>query len=56
MYMEAGAMSQNIHLACTAMGIGSVDYAGYLDAQIDESLALDGLYESVIHLCIVGTI
>jgi SagB-type dehydrogenase family enzyme len=55
-FIEAGAISQNIHLACTALGVGSCDFGAYIDADIDRSLGFDGISQTVIHTIIAGVI
>lgn len=55
-FLEVGAISQNIHLACTALGIGSCDFGGYIDADIDKVLGYDGISKTVIHTVIAGII
>jgi SagB-type dehydrogenase family enzyme len=55
-FIEAGAISQNIHLACTALGLGSCDYGGYVDADVDKHLGFDGITKTVIHTIITGII
>lgn len=53
---ECGAMSQNIHLATVAQGLGSVDAGGFYDEEIHEALDLDGEYQAFLHAVVVGTI
>lgn len=52
---EAGSISQNIHLAITALGLGSVDCASYLSNEAHKTLKLDGVYKHLFHTIIVGT-
>lgn len=54
-FIELGEISQNIHLAATALGYGSVDVQGFYDEQINEALGLDGKYRVTLHSIIVGT-
>lgn len=51
---ECGAMSQNIHLATVAQGLGSVDAGGFYDEEIHEALELDGFYQTFLHAVVVG--
>ncbi|HEV9035744.1 MAG TPA: SagB/ThcOx family dehydrogenase [Puia sp.] len=55
-FLEAGGISQNIHLASTALGIGSCDFGAFIDADIDRSLGFDGISQTVIHTIITGII
>ncbi|MCU0285255.1 MAG: SagB/ThcOx family dehydrogenase [Acidobacteria bacterium] len=54
--IEAGEISENIHLICTAMGIGPCDVGGYAKHRLEENLSLDGLSQHVIHLTVIGKI
>jgi SagB-type dehydrogenase family enzyme len=52
--IEAGATAQNIHLAATAMGVGSCDVGGYKKRACERLIAVDGLSEHVVHMTVVG--
>lgn len=52
--IEAGEISQNIHLACTGLGLASCDIGGYEKVNFEQMLNLDGLSKHLIHLTIVG--
>lgn len=52
--IEAGAISQNIHLATESLGYGSVDCASVYDDEAHEALGLDGLFQTLLHTVIVG--
>jgi SagB-type dehydrogenase family enzyme len=52
--LEAGHVAQNMNLAATALGLGSVDIGGYFDRQADELLGLDGLTHSTIYMVGIG--
>lgn len=52
--LEAGHVAQNMNLAATALGLGSVNIGGYFDRQADELLGLDGLTHSTLYLVGVG--
>lgn len=52
---EIGSISQNIHLAVTAIGLGSVDCASYYRNQAHQILCLDGLYQHLFHTVLIGT-
>lgn len=53
-FHESGAISQNIHLAVTALGLGSVDCASICENEMHDVLQLDGHFKSVLHAIIVG--
>lgn len=51
---EAGSISQNIHLAVTALGLGSVDCASYYISEAQQVLNIDGIYKHLFHTIVVG--
>lgn len=53
-FMEAGYIAQNIHLASTALGFGSLDCSGVYDDEAHEAMGIDGLYETLAHTVILG--
>lgn len=53
-FLDSGYMAQNIHLATTGLGYGSVDCASLYDDEAHEALGIDGLYETLVHAVIVG--
>lgn len=53
-FVEAGAMSAHLHLACAALGFGSVDCSSVYDDEIHHALGIDGVYETLVHACVVG--
>ncbi|MDH7598429.1 MAG: SagB/ThcOx family dehydrogenase [Sedimentisphaerales bacterium] len=53
-YMEAGHMSQNIYLAATAMGLGSVAIGAFFDRHVNDLFSLDGVNSAVIYLHAIG--
>ena len=55
-FIETGAISQNINLASTALGIGSCDYAGFIDADIEKALGFDGMHQTLLHTIVAGII
>ncbi len=55
-FQEIGGMAQNLHLATTALGLGSVDCAAFFEDEVNKSLNLDGIYQVVLHSTLVGTI
>lgn len=55
-FQEVGAMSQNLHLLASGLGLGSVDCASFFEDDVHKALGMDGIYESIIHSILVGTI
>jgi SagB-type dehydrogenase family enzyme len=53
-FLEAGAIAAHLHLACVALGFGSVDCSGVYDDEAHEALGIDGVYEALLHTVIVG--
>lgn len=53
---EIGAISQNLNLAVTALGLGSIDCASYFENEVNAALKLDGVFRSILHTSLVGTI
>ncbi|KXS52817.1 SagB/ThcOx family dehydrogenase [Marinobacter persicus] len=51
-YMETGALAQNVHLQSTALGAGCVLVAGFDDAKVKEALRLPSNMEPTALLCI----
>lgn len=51
-YMESGALAQNVYLQCTALGIGCVLVAGFDDAVAKEAFGLGSGLEPTALLCI----
>lgn len=53
-YMEAGHISQDIYLAASAMGLGSVAIGAFFDDQVNALLGLDGIGRAAIYIQAVG--
>lgn len=51
-FMETGALTQNVHLQSTALGVGCVLVAGFDDARVKEALQLPADLEPTALLCI----
>ncbi|WP_176475671.1 SagB/ThcOx family dehydrogenase [Halomonas salipaludis] len=51
-YMEAGALTQNVHLQSTALGVGCVLVAGFDDSRAKKVLRLPSGLEPAALLCI----
>lgn len=54
LFLEAGAIAQNVHLATQALGFASVDCASVVDEEVHEALELDGLYQALVHSILIG--
>jgi SagB-type dehydrogenase family enzyme len=54
LFHDAGAMSENIHLASVALGLGSTDFAGVYEDEVHRVMGWDGLYQALIHCIVVG--
>jgi SagB-type dehydrogenase family enzyme len=52
--MEVGALAQNAALAATATGLGTCLAGSFLDEQVNEFLAIDGVSETIQKAIIVG--
>jgi len=52
--LEAGHAAQNVLLAATAFGLGSIVLGGFYDGRVDGLLGLDGVNESSLVLVCVG--
>ncbi|MEP3163548.1 MAG: nitroreductase family protein [Marinobacter sp.] len=51
-YMETGALAQNVHLQSSALGVGCVLVAGFNDSKVKEALRLPSDLEPTALLCI----
>jgi SagB-type dehydrogenase family enzyme len=54
LFLEAGAIAENINLATVALGFGSLDCASFYDDEVHEVMNIDGLYQTLLHAVIVG--
>lgn len=52
--LEAGHVAQNMLLAATALGLASLPWGGYCDAEVDQLLQLDGVERSCVYLVSVA--
>ncbi|MGO4531120.1 SagB/ThcOx family dehydrogenase [Paenibacillus sp. 2TAF8] len=52
--LDCGHVAQNIHLLCTAYGLGSCCLMGFVDNEINKILELDGISEHSMYLITVG--
>jgi SagB-type dehydrogenase family enzyme len=51
---EAGHIAQNILLEATALGLGAVPVAGFVDDEVNALLDLNGVDEASLYLIVVG--
>ncbi len=54
-YLDAGHLAQNLHLAATALGLGACMIGAFLDAEMNALVGADGDAESVVYAACVGT-
>jgi SagB-type dehydrogenase family enzyme len=54
LYLDAGHVGQNIHLAAEAVGAGACMIGAYLDEGMNDAIGVDGVQEFVIYLATVG--
>ncbi len=54
LYLDAGHVGQNLHLAAEAIGGGACMIGAYLDELMNETLEVDGTNEFVIYIAAVG--
>ncbi|MEN6445873.1 MAG: SagB/ThcOx family dehydrogenase [Candidatus Cloacimonas sp.] len=54
LYLDAGHIGQNIHLAAEAINAGACMIGAFLDEAMNEALGLDGMEEFVIYIASVG--
>jgi SagB-type dehydrogenase family enzyme len=52
--LEAGHLAHSIVIAATALGLASLPWGGYADAEVDGALDLDGLERSCLYLVSVS--
>lgn len=53
-FLDAGHLSQNIHLISTGLNLGCCAIGGFLDNEIGELLDLDNEKEAVIYINVIG--
>ena len=53
-YLDTGHIAQNLALAATSVGLGSCQIGAFFDDEINRILRVDGVYESVLYLSVVG--
>jgi SagB-type dehydrogenase family enzyme len=52
--IETGAISQNIHLAATSLGMIACDQGGYDKQNVEKAMGYDGTSRHVVHFTLVG--
>jgi len=55
-YLDAGHLAENLHLAATALGLGSCMIGAFLDDAMNELVGADGDAESVIYAACAGEV
>ncbi len=53
-YVECGAISQNVYLQATALGLGTVAVGAFNDEAVNDLLGVDGLNEAALLIMPVG--
>lgn len=53
---ESGHLCQNLQLVATALGLGAIPRAGYLDSAVNDALGIDGVNEAVVYALVVGSV
>ena len=53
-FIEVGAISQNLHLARTAMGLAGCCQGGYNKQSLEKVIGLDGVSRHVVHVTVIG--
>jgi len=54
LYLDAGHIGQNIHLAAEAIDAGACMIGAFLDEAMNDAIGLDGIEEFVIYIASVG--
>jgi SagB-type dehydrogenase family enzyme len=54
-FLDAGHVSENIYLVGTGLGLPVCATAGFVDAELDETLGLDGLEVAPVLILLAGT-
>lgn len=53
-YLDAGHLAQNLHLAAVSLGLGCCAIGAFYDEEINELLGVNGKKETIIYLSTVG--
>jgi SagB-type dehydrogenase family enzyme len=54
-FLEAGAIAENVHIAVQALGLGSCDCASLFDDEVHDALGVDGRYQALVHGIVIGS-
>ena len=54
-YLDAGHLAENLHLAATGLGLGACMIGAFLDDEMNALACVDGEEESVVYAACVGT-
>ena len=54
-YLDAGHLAENLHLAATGLGLGACMIGAFLDDEMNALVGVDGEVESVVYAACVGT-
>ncbi|MFW6108181.1 MAG: SagB/ThcOx family dehydrogenase [bacterium] len=54
LYMDAGHIGQNLHLAATALGLGCCAIGAFFDMEVNAVLGVDGDDEFAAYLSVIG--
>jgi len=55
LYLDAGHIGENLHLAATALGLGCCAIGAFFDDEVNALLGVDGVAETAVYLSVVGT-
>jgi SagB-type dehydrogenase family enzyme len=53
-YLDAGHIGENLHLAATALGLGCCAIGAFFDDEVNALLGVDGLDATAVYLSVVG--
>ncbi len=53
-FIEAGEIGENIHLAAQGLRLGTVDVAGFYDPDLEHLLGIDGISEHILNTILGG--
>jgi SagB-type dehydrogenase family enzyme len=56
LFLEAGCMAENIHLAVAGLGLGSVDCASVCDDEVHSVFSFDGVAAALLHTVVIGCV
>ena len=53
-YLDAGHIGENLALAAVSLNLGSCEIGAFFDEEINRTLDVDGVSESVVYMAVVG--